>query len=53
MTTREFVEWIKTTYGTKTLKEAMIKASNFLGVSEHAIKARMKKQRSVKMLLKQ
>lgn len=43
MTTREFVEWIKTTYGTKTLKEAMIKASNFLGVSEHAIKARMKK----------
>lgn len=43
MTTKEFVEWIKTTYETKTLKAAMMKAANFLGVSEHTIKARMKK----------
>ncbi|QWP60255.1 hypothetical protein [Akkermansia massiliensis] len=43
MTTKEFVEWIKITYGTKTLKAAMIKAADFLGVSEHTIKARMKK----------
>ena len=43
MTTKEFVEWIKTTYETKTLKAAMIKAANFLGVSKHTIKARMKK----------
>lgn len=43
MTTKEFVEWIKTNYETKTLKAAMAKAANFLGVSEHTIKARMKK----------
>lgn len=43
MTTKEFVEWIKITYETKTLKAAMMKAANFLGVSEHTIKARMKK----------
>lgn len=43
MTTQEFVEWVKTTYETKTLKAAMMKAANFLGVSEHTIKTRMKK----------